>query len=131
MRRTIFLILVFLIVLALLYLLIFKGDILKKAWHKILIAIAGLFPFGQVLQKKLAEIDTEFARRRKDEAEYQTKMGERRDYLEKEIVRLEKEISLIDKKYELLEMKRSTILETIEQMPREKKIDLFREAFGE
>ncbi|MDZ7264718.1 MAG: hypothetical protein ONB16_09050 [candidate division KSB1 bacterium] len=131
MRRTIFLILIFLLVLAILYLVIFRADIWKKAWNKILIAIAGLFPFGQALNKKLAEIDKEFARRREEESTYQAKMAERRDYLEKEIIRLEKEITLLDKKYELLEKQRSTIVETIEAMPREKRIELFREAYGE
>jgi len=127
MRRTIFFIFVFLVVLAGLYLLIFR----IIDWQKILIGVAGLFPFGQALQKKLAEIDEEFARRRKEETEYQTKMSERREYLDKEVIRLEKSIDLIDKKYQFLEKQRSTILEAIEQMPREKKIALFREAFGE
>ena len=126
MRRTIFFILVFLVVLAALYLLIFRGI----DWQKILIGAAGLFPFGQALQKKLADIDEEFAKRRQEEAEYQTKMAERRESMEKEIVRLEKTIDLLDKKYELLEKQRVTILEVIEKMPQEKKVELFREAFG-
>jgi len=126
MRRTIFFIFVFLVVLAALYLLIFK----VIDWQKILIGVAGLFPFGQALQNKLAEIDEEFAKRRNEEAEYQAKMAERRESIEKEIVRLEKSIDLLDKKYELLEKQRSTVLEAIEQMPQEKKIALFREAFG-
>jgi len=126
MRRTLFFILVFIVVLAGLYLLIFK----IVDWQKVLIGIAALFPFGQALEKKLAEIDEEFARRRKEETEYQEKMEERRELLEKDITRLDKTIDLLDKKYELLEKQRSTILEAIDQMPREKKIELFREAFG-
>lgn len=126
MRRTIFFIFVFLVVLAALYLLIFK----VIDWQKILIGVAGLFPFGQALQKKLAEIDEEFDKRRKEESEYQTRMAERRESIEKEIVRLEKTVDLLDKKYELLEKQRSTILEAIEKMPQDKKVELFREAFG-
>lgn len=126
MRRTIFFIFVFLVVLAVLYLLIFN----VIDWQKILIGAAGLFPFGQALQKKLAEIDEEFDKRRKDEAEYQTRMAERRESIEKEIVRLDKTIDLLDKKYEFLEKQRSTILEAIEKMPQDKKVELFREAFG-
>ncbi|MDZ7332015.1 MAG: hypothetical protein ONB31_08545 [candidate division KSB1 bacterium] len=127
MRRTIFLILVVILVLGALALLIFK----IVDWQKVLIGIAGLTPFGQALQKKLAKIDEEFERRRREEAEYQARMAERRELLEKQIAHLEKEIALIDRRYEMLEKQRSTILEAIEQMPREKKIELFRETFGQ
>lgn len=127
MRRTIFFIFVFLVILVGLYLLIFR----VIDWQKILIGVAGLFPFGQALHKKLAQIDAEFDKRRKQETEYQERMSERRQFLEKQITQLEKSIDLIDKKYQLLEKQRSTILEAIEHMPKEKKIELFREAFGE
>ncbi|MDZ7377573.1 MAG: hypothetical protein ONB13_13255, partial [candidate division KSB1 bacterium] len=86
--------------------------------------------FAPVLSK-LAKIDEEFERRRREEAEYQARMAERRELLEKQIAHLEKEIALIDRRYEMLEKQRSTILEAIEQMPREKKIELFRETFGQ
>lgn len=127
MRRTIFFILVVILVLGALALLIFK----IVDWQKVLIGIAGLTPFGQALQKKLAKIDEEFERRRREEAEYQARMAERRELLEKQIAHLEKEIALIDRRYDMLEKQRSTILEAIEQMPREKKIELFREMFGQ
>lgn len=127
MRRTIFFILVVILVLGALALLIFK----IVDWQKVLIGIAGLTPFGQALQKKLAKIDEEFERRRREEAEYQARIAERRELLEKQIAQLEKEIALIDRRYEMLEKQRSTILEAIEQMPREKKIELFRETFGQ
>jgi len=127
MRRTLFFIFLFVVILAGLALLIFK----VIDWQKVLIGIAGLFPFGQALHKKLAQIDAEFDKRRKEETEYQSRMGERREFLEQQISQLEKSIELIDKKYELLEKQRSTVLEAIEKMPREKKIELFREAFGE
>ena len=127
MRRTIFFIILILIVLVLLYFLIFR----IIDWQKILIGIAAIFPFGQALQKKLAEIDKEFAKRRLEESEFQSKMTERRGYLEQDIVRIEKSIELLEKKYDLLEKQRSTISETIEKMPREKKIELFREVYGE
>ena len=109
------------------YLLIFK----VSDWQKVLIGAAGLFPFGQALHKKLEEIDKEFDKRRKEESEYQSKMAERREFVEKDITRLEKTIDLLDRKYELLEKQRTTILDAIELMPKEKKIELFREAFGE
>jgi hypothetical protein len=127
MRRTIFFIFVFLVVLVGLYLLVFK----VIDWQKILIGVAGLFPFGQALHKKLAAIDKEFEKRRGEEAEYQSRVEERRVFLEKQVDHLEKSIDLLDKKYALLESQRSTVLEAIERMPKEKKIDLFREAFGE
>jgi len=127
MRRTIFFIILILIVLVALYLLIFR----VIDWQKVLIGLAALFPFGQALQKKLAEIDQEFARRRQEESDFQSKMTERRSYLEKDIVRLEKSIELLEKKYDLLEKQRSTISETIQNMPQEKKIALFREVYGE
>ena len=127
MRRTIFFILIFLVVLAALYLLIFK----VVDWQKVLIGAAGLFPLGQALHKKLEEIDKEFERRRREESEYQAKMSGQREFLDRDIARLEKTIDLLNRKYELLEKQRSTIRDAIEQMPKEKKIELFREAFGE
>ena len=127
MRRTIFFILIFLVVLAALYLLIFK----VVDWQKVLIGAAGLFPFGQALHKKLEEIDREVERRRREEAEYQSTMLGQREFFERDIARLEKTIDLLNRKYELLEKQRSTIRDAIEQMPKEKKIELFREAFGE
>ena len=127
MRRTIFFIFLFLVILVGLYLLVFK----VIDWQKILIGVAGLFPFGQALHKKLAALDREFEKRRREEATYQSQMEQRREFLEKQIEHLEKSIDLLDKKYTLLEKQRATVLEVIEKMPREKKIDLFREAFGE
>lgn len=127
MRRTIFFIIAALVVLGGLYLLIWR----VIDWQKVLMAFAALFPFGQALQKRLGEIDAEFARRRKEESTYQAKMATQREALQWQINQLEKNIQLIEKKYELLEKERSTIRETIEQMPREKQIALFREAFGE
>lgn len=127
MRRTIFFILVFLVVLVVLFIVIYK----IVDWQKVLIGFAALFPFGQALQKKLAEIDEEFTKRREEEAEFQTRMAERRESIEMDIHNIEKTIEILDKKYELLEKQNSAILEAIEKMPRERKIELFRESFGD
>ncbi|MFZ5517667.1 MAG: hypothetical protein ACOY90_13550 [Candidatus Zhuqueibacterota bacterium] len=126
MRRTIFFILAVLVVLAGLYLLIWK----VVDWQKVLIGFAALFPFGHGLHKRLAGIDAEIARRKKEESSYQAKMATQRETLQWQINQLEKSIQIIEKKYELLEKQRSTIREAIEQMPREKQVELFREAFG-
>lgn len=127
MRRTIFFILVFLIVLAGLFIVVYK----IVDWQKVLIGVAALFPFGQALHKKLAKIDEEFAKRRKEEAEFQNRMAQRRESIERELNQLQKTIEILDKKYEILEKQQSTILQAIEKMPRKKKIELFRESFGD
>jgi len=127
MRRTIFFIVAILVVLGGLYLLIWK----VIDWQKVAMGFAALFPFGQALQKRLGEIDAKFARRKKEESTYQAKMSTQREALQWQINQLEKNIQLVEKKYELLEKQRSTIREAIDQMPRDKQVALFREAFGE